>query len=62
MSRVVLAECPGGWFYYKADEMCFYASSEAMTRSEAISECESMDAEMASITSYEEMTWFLGIA
>ena len=54
------ATCPDDWHQYQGS--CFYVSSDKETHSDSRSECQDMDADLASISNQAEMDFVGGIA
>ena len=52
--------CPVGWDYYNGN--CFYVSTSAATQPEARKRCLKMDADLASISSQDEMDFVESIS
>ena len=62
MCMLLVVGCPEGWDFYEPTLTCFYMSTEMMSQTEAIVECKSMEAELASFADHGEMDFVGGLS
>ena len=58
----LLVGCRRGWRYFRRSNSCFYTSSRSLNLVGARSECQSMDSDLPSIESQEEMDFLVSIS
>jgi len=58
----VSGACPEGWQYYENSPSCFYVSTIQRDQADARADCQSMDADLASVGDQMEMDFVIGIS
>jgi len=58
----LVGSCAAGWHLYSDTDSCFYTSTTQLDMPTARSECQKMDADLASIRSDAEMQFVVNIS
>jgi len=58
----LLATCPEGWLYYSSTDSCFYTSTVQVDQRTARYQCQSMHAELPSVTNHAENDFLVSLS